>query len=201
MTPEQFDRWEDFATRMARIHFAASRRPSADWILAEVERILADIKPQHEDITDWDGNEGGPIVVGDIVCEFMEEACPSIYFRDARIRDEAILISEMEGDDGPFDREGRDLIRDYIREIYSDREYDATRRCEDQWYGPVRCCLRAGLDLASAPSAGVGGFTAGDLFAMYPEGLPDWLGSQEFGPEVGPPRQLRDIPAEHGVWL
>jgi hypothetical protein len=201
MTPEQFDRWEDFATRMARIHFAAHRRPSAEWILSEVEQVLADLKPQCEDITDWDGNEGGPVIVGDIVCEFMEGACPEVYFRDARIRDEAILIREMEGDDGRFDREGRDLISDYIREIYSDREHDATMRREDQWYGPVRCCLRAGLDLASAPSAGVVGFTAGDLFNMYPDGLPEWLGLLGFGPDAGPLRPLRDIPAEQGVWL
>ena len=46
---------------------------------------------------------------------------------------------------------------------------------QDQWGGPVHCCIRAGLDFASAPSAGVIGFTAGDLRRMYPEGVPDWV--------------------------
>ncbi len=45
-----------------------------------------------------------------------------------------------------------------------------------QWCGPIRCCLRAGLDLASpAPTSGVVGFTAGDLRRMYQEGVPDWV--------------------------
>lgn len=45
----------------------------------------------------------------------------------------------------------------------------------DQWFGPVSCCLRAGIDFASEPSAGVLGFTAGDIRRMYPEGVPDWV--------------------------
>jgi hypothetical protein len=65
-------------------------------------------------------------------------------------------------------------------------EYPGKCRCDDiedhyyeqwdmQWGDQVRCCLRAGLDFASAPSAGVIGFTAGDLRRMYPEGVPDWV--------------------------
>jgi hypothetical protein len=65
-------------------------------------------------------------------------------------------------------------------------EYRGDCRCEDiavryyeqwdkQWGSPVCCCIRAGMDLASAPSAGVIGFTAGDVRAMFPEGVPDWV--------------------------
>ncbi len=46
---------------------------------------------------------------------------------------------------------------------------------DEQYGGPVRCCIRAGLDMASAPSAGVVGFTAGDLRRMFPEGVPEWV--------------------------
>lgn len=45
----------------------------------------------------------------------------------------------------------------------------------DRWYGPVSCCVRAGIDFAADPSAGVIGFTAGDVRRMYPEGVPDWV--------------------------
>lgn len=45
----------------------------------------------------------------------------------------------------------------------------------ERWMGPATCCIRAGLDCASEPSAGVVGFTAGDLRRMYPEGVPDWV--------------------------
>jgi hypothetical protein len=67
-----------------------------------------------------------------------------------------------------------------------DHEDEGECRCDDieehyyeqwdeQWGSPVRCCIRAGLDCASAPSAGVLGFTAGDVRRMYPEGVPEWV--------------------------
>jgi len=46
---------------------------------------------------------------------------------------------------------------------------------DEQYCGPVCCCIRAGLDMAVSPSAGVLGFTAGDVRKMYPEGVPEWI--------------------------
>lgn len=46
---------------------------------------------------------------------------------------------------------------------------------QEQWASPVHCCIRAGLDMAAEPSAGVVGFTAGDIRRMYPDGVPEWL--------------------------
>ena len=49
---------------------------------------------------------------------------------------------------------------------------------DDQWGGPIHCCLRAGIDLICNPSPigmGVLGFTAGDLRRMYPEGVPEFV--------------------------
>jgi len=54
-------------------------------------------------------------------------------------------------------------------------EYLACEQFLDQWLGPVVCCIRAGIDCACESSAGVLGFTAGDLRRMFPEGVPDWV--------------------------
>lgn len=51
----------------------------------------------------------------------------------------------------------------------------AHEQWQEQWAAPVQCCIRAGLDMASEPSMGVIGFTAGDLRRMYPEGVPAWI--------------------------
>lgn len=84
---------------------------------------------------------------------------------------------------------------------------------------PVHCCVRAGLDIASSPSAGVAGFTAGDIRRMYPEGVPDWV-KEALGPgdvvDLCPTqidgifqpvnqrfddRQFDQLPNEEFVWL
>jgi hypothetical protein len=57
----------------------------------------------------------------------------------------------------------------------AEAEYLAFEQWEDQWGNPIRCCVRAGLDVASSPSAGVVGFSAGDVRTMYPEGVPSWV--------------------------
>ncbi len=57
---------------------------------------------------------------------------------------------------------------------------------DDQWGGPVHCCIRAGLDMAANPSGGVVGFTIGDLRKMYPEGVPEWV--------CPPDEELQDWP-------
>lgn len=65
----------------------------------------------------------------------------------------------------------------------------------NRFFNQVQCCLRAGLDIASAPSAGVLGFTVGDLRAMYPLGLPKWTTEGFTSPITA------DTPAGTGVWL
>lgn len=51
----------------------------------------------------------------------------------------------------------------------------AYERWDKKWGSRIRCCLRAGIDLASEPSMGVAGFTAGDLRRMYKGRVPDWI--------------------------
>ena len=54
-------------------------------------------------------------------------------------------------------------------------EHKAYEQFSDQWLGPIRCCIRAGVDMACGGMIGVLGFTAGDLRKMFPEGVPDWV--------------------------
>lgn len=67
----------------------------------------------------------------------------------------------------------------------------------NRFLAQVECCIRAGLDVASEPSAGVVGFTVGDIRRMYPLGIPAWIA--EFFTVPGP---LSDaMPDDAGVWL
>ncbi len=50
-----------------------------------------------------------------------------------------------------------------------------SRRWDDLWGCRIRSCIRAGMDLAVAPSAGVLGFTAGDIRRMYRGRVPAWI--------------------------
>lgn len=198
MTPEQYDRWRDFAERMARMCFTGRRRPDALWVQEQVATFFESIVERDSDearlIIDWDnsddydrrehqrsyclcriGNNGtpkadceecrgsglyhrptsGPLCC-DIVTQWLDNCAPSVGCCRA------------------------------CRQYRYDDGYDGSCRCDElemivfeqwneQWGGPVRCCIRAGLDMASAPSAGVIGFTAGDVRRMYPEGVPDWI--------------------------
>ena len=70
---------------------------------------------------------------------------------------------------------------------------DVPRR--NRFMNQVSCCIRAGLDIACEPSAGVIGFTVGDLRRMYPRRLPKWVASF-FDPPI-----TADTPETAGVWL
>lgn len=71
-------------------------------------------------------------------------------------------------------------------------------RNPDRWRWPfadeLHCCLRAGLDVAASPSAGVLGFRVGDLRRMFPDGLPDWVAAF-FTPD------LAEAEDREPVWL
>lgn len=67
--------------------------------------------------------------------------------------------------------------------------------CGNKFYDQVCCCIRAGIDCASSPSAGVMGFTVGDLRRMYPEGIPDWAINDFQSPIT------TETPDDAGVWL
>lgn len=57
-------------------------------------------------------------------------------------------------------------------------------------------CVRAGFDVAVAPSAGVIGFTVGDLKEIFDGVIPDWIGQHFENPEA-----LLAARNDEGVWL
>lgn len=112
-----------------------------------------------------------------------------------------------------------ELGEDFIPNYWSHRTDRQQELDEQRFCSPVSCCIRAGLDLAVKPSAGVAGFTAGDIRTMYPEGVPDWV-KDALGPgdvvDLAPtniggifhpvnerydPRTFDELPDEEYVWL
>jgi hypothetical protein len=235
MTPEQFERWKDFSLRMARTCFPEHGSPSRAEIVDYVEDYFGGL--DEGDIVcfvSWDHStrypEGHPYynrryqcpcwrckgtkqedcsyncedghiyryAKGPLICDdFAEWSWDNINvpgWMDDIDRHWADIHEEIFGDD--------DLIRDPI--------FNSVR-------GPVACCVRAGMDMASSQSGGVAGFTAGDLRRMYPEGVPEWVkgepewrsvGVKAVVPGVGfvpefhdDPHSFDDIPDEQGVWL
>lgn len=195
MTQEQYERWKDFAIRMARTAFVGHKRPSAEWIIDRVEAVFVDLDGDPERVAvihNWDHNEpaglkeSGYYCVGDWMMERCDDdedhpgyswirklkdgQCPQRraneswdsywarrYAHEQRHADKLDMWEERE--------EGRG----------QDRESLAHWRFESDWYGPVNCCIRAGLDVASSPSGGVIGFDINTIRTMYPEGIPDWI--------------------------
>jgi len=149
MTPEQYDRWQDFAVRMARTCFAASRRPSQQWIIDAVDDFFDRVDETGvPKITDWDS---GPVYVCDDVSGYTDDL--------ARYPPQCWACRHPQAE--------CECRCDKIKELF-------WRQWDEQWASPISCCIRAGLDMASAPSGGAIGFTAGDLRKMYPEGVPEW---------------------------
>lgn len=155
MSPEQFDRWKDFATRMARHAFPSAtpeRRVKIEKRLnaffSWYDRNDADVAA----IVDWDNS---PSYIGDRVDDHLHDVQHYRY----------------------NERTGQE------------------RECGNKFANQVSCCIRAGLDRASSPSGGVLGFTVGDLRAMYPEGMPDWV-TEGYQPPI-----TKETPNDVGVWL
>lgn len=178
MTELQFERWKDFAQRMARVCYAASWRPSSYWILDKVETFFEGIEDDDEfisSIINWDNSRNGGYGVGDRFSMSMDDCGPYLPNEDAFT-----------------------LVHGVEREVLAWEQYD------EQWLGPVHCCVRAGLDLASAPSAGVRGFTVGHICKMYPEGVPDWIAHPAEPWIDGDKRPVSDVfamAAETPIWL
>lgn len=197
MTPLQFERWKDFSVRMAKVAYANHRRPSGAWILELVEEFFDEIN--ENDIPclhDWDhshaypeghpyfqpdvprGRMRGPYGVGDLFSLFMDS------YRPGAPRCKACRSTIW----GKYDSD--DCRCDEIEEKHGEQ-------WDDQFAGPVHCCIRAGLDLASAPSAGVAGFTCGHIRRMYPEGVPEWVAGDNDDTRAA----FAAASDETGIWL
>jgi hypothetical protein len=174
LTDQQIERWKDFSLRMARTCYQWSRRPSTQWIVETVEgwwdRLDFDTARCY---VDWDNSD-----------EYPEG---HLY------RGQEYLTGRWNTASLPCDdvAEFLDRYRGYsprCRACDWDDDYDGECRCDeieelwyerwqDQWGDPIHCCIRAGLGAAveGGSGAGVLGCSAGDLRAMYPEGVPEWV--------------------------
>jgi hypothetical protein len=192
MTKLQYHRWKDFALRMARMCFKGNRRPSEAWIVEQVESWFwwRDFQGDHGIYNSWDQDKH-PLC--DHIAEFYDDLAPSSG------RCKACLHECTYEDDCP----GCTI------ECRCDEKNDLCyEQFKDQWLAPVLCCIRAGIDFACEPSAGVVGFTVGDLRRMYPEGIPDWIsgGDAKWCPwlrehDESECHPLREFPDHQGIVL
>lgn len=199
MTPEQYKRWKDFALRAAKTWYATSRRPSAAWVLDTVEEFFGCLDENDVPcIVDWDNSteypEGNPHRRREYQAAYC--GCDGYHFEHkkpnpecpecrgcgvARAWERPWCVGDQVTEflDGPRGYAPRcRACADYDYEAdccCDDIEYRYYEQWDEQWGGAVCCCIRAGLDMACAPSGGVVGFTAGDVRKMYPEGVPEWL--------------------------
>ena len=220
MTPEQYDRWKDFALRAARTWYKTHRLPTGAWVEEVVAEWFACFEPNDIPcIVDWDNSTAYPEGNPWHAREYRTSYCGCDGWRDKHKRsnpdcpechglgihyalERAGLVCDMMS-------EFLDRYRGYAPRCRACAEYDNDEKCrcdeiddahyeqwETQWGDPVRCCIRAGLDCAGKWSIGVMGFTAGDVRAMYPEGVPEWVFSSSEKLIVG----FTDPPVENGTF-
>lgn len=176
ITNEQFDRWKDFSMRMARTCFRHRRRPSTAEIVENVAFVFSCIDADDLlSFVDWDHSEPYPKGSRGYRKTYR---CPCWHCHGQRKPD-----CPYECEDGSiYDYASAGYLCDrmsvwgeHFNPYYWSASDAESERRDEQFCGPVRCCVRAGMDLAISPSMGVMGFTAGDLRRMYPEGVPDWV--------------------------
>lgn len=233
---ETYDRWRDFALRMAHTCWTNRNRPSRDWIVEQVQEVfgllIVEDMPCY---ANWDHSNPYPEGHASYCRTYRRpcwdcqgQGCDKSYCEDGHVYEYATPLcisdqmSEWE-DEWWYSIASLATKAEYRRwERLSevgrvDEAEELHRKIIDHWTSPVICCVRAGMDCAIAPSAGVMGFTAGDLRRMYPEGVPGWVTGDEpwktievagVIPGVGfVPREtdeataFSDLPDDATVWL
>lgn len=211
VTPEQYERWQDFAKRMARTCFAAlyrrHRKLPKDWILNEVETFFEWLDPDDIcTIESWDNSGDYPLGHKNYHAEtfswgtrYADGPCIGDVVRDQEIGAWDEIVNFLPAK----------VFQKWNRLCGGDTN-DRAETIQEEWserlFGPVHCCLRAGLDNASEPSMGVIGFTAGDLRKMYPEGVPDWVTGGpghrwEYWPDGGQNGTFAEMPDNLAIHL
>lgn len=189
MTTEQYRRWQNFALRMAHRGWPRLPRKSRRFVADCIRQFFWQLNQSDK----WDRRSGNPGVI-------------------SRIRS----WDHTDNSGMPKDRYGHEFCGDYVCDMVTEWDeswnpyywaQDArTKRWDDRWGTRIRCCLRAGLDMACEPSMGVVGFTAGDLRRMYRGAVPAWIsdGWQTggfFSGNRGVPIAFAEIPDTDGVLL
>jgi len=177
MNKQEYENWKDFAERMAKTCFKMRRNPMWRDILANVEFFFDCLDEEDiQCIENWDHSNPYPIG-SKYYSRTYKTSCwhcngnkkPDCKYNceDGRIYDYAKPMCV-----GDMCSEHSESWNPYYWSGLSDDQHE---KHQEQFCGPVTCCIRAGLDMAVAPSGGVLGFTAGDIRRMYPEGVPDWI--------------------------
>lgn len=184
MRLSQYENWRDFAMRMAQhADFGLRARPSRAWVVEVVASILADFErpDMHRAIVHWDYSKGDQCV-GDYMDSWECDETP--YFRGMfeRREETRILI-----DENCLDACVNPHWIDHLVEL-------ATAQWQRQFWSPIACCIRAGLDMATSIGGGVLGFSMRDLRRMYPEGLPRFV-TRHYS------AKMHRVADHEGVWL
>jgi hypothetical protein len=216
MTEIEYKRWKQFSLRMAHrgfdLRLRKSRRDLA-WFVKDFFRTL--------DREYFTVNETLPVVVdpkwgmdfGDHQSEFLRDRVKSW---DHTEKHPTWRDQYNHSTCGPFICDIVTMQMEHWNPFYWGDDY-RYERWDDLWGVRIRCCLRAGMDCAVGPSAGVMGFTAGDLRRMYRGKVPDWVMGTEpleiqhwdgVVPGIGLiPGKVEsngvfaDVPDEANVWL
>jgi len=178
LNDQQYRNWRDFALRMARVCYATSTRPPASWIFEQVEDFIDSYREEHEQICSWDESTN----------VFRSSVCDEFADLEAELTPAFDLAYDAENDwrrddDEPIDYDELDR-----------RSELASDQWQRQFLGPVACCVRAGLDMATHVTGGVVGFTVADLRAMFPDGVPAYV-QRHYANE------LDGVEPRAGVWL
>lgn len=174
MTREQYQNWRDFALRMARVCYRTSRRPAASWVVEQVDEFIGSYEIAYEPVCNWDESAGTSWSVSDEWASWEADETPLFN-----------LECDYEDDDD------EDLPDE---EVLDERAEKARSQWQEQFLGPVVCCVRAGLDMATTITGGVVGFAVADLQAMFPEGVPCYVQRHYDAP-------LDRADPSEGLWL
>lgn len=222
MTDVQFERWLDFAVRLAKVGYAhlparASKKregvPHRKWVEEQVREFITGWVPECDRVCvrGWDGSDPYPEghqfyrrtirgwtchrckgkgcvgaaahagCAGGFGVEFARPAGVGDMFSSWRCGE----YFDWRRHTSPAEDAELDEIHDRWRyggrktddeaDRLEEREVAVRGAVEARWLDPVSACVRAGLDVASEPSAGVAGFTAGDVRKMYGGKVPGWV--------------------------
>lgn len=193
MTSEQYSRWVRFALRMAHRGWPRLPRKSRKRVAGMVKDFFRCLdKELVPRIRSWDDTDR---------CEVCAAALV-----EARRTQNWRKVNTC-----PCDRT---LVCDVVACLVQDRnpcEYNDDvldggyqyRQWDELWGERVRCCIRAGLDLASEPSAGVLGFEICDLRRMYRGNIPAWINDGRWVNDKGEQDypDLNQGECAVGIWL
>lgn len=203
MTPEQFDRFKDFAIRLTHLVpvRAKAGRPNRGWVREAVEEIIGTIKEWVGCLHSWDHSLPYPVghkyydrryrcpcwnCCPNYRDRVVKTPCPYRceggkiydYAKPLCLNDELnCWVSSTMDYNIRFYATSKEIVlrKKLLDDDKTDEADELDQGIMDRWISPVHSCLRAAVDLASAPSAGVCGYTAGDLRRIYPKGVPQWV--------------------------